>query len=219
MLNIAKTFALMGKLSNNIEHHGEKDVTAFDLPISGIELTQEQLNELLDDPQACAALYNTTGTGEIEPAIPLMNPHPLHETFEGALVAFKIGEMEFSLQDCRISKVAIELQRGGVSKVEFSLRVRPEKDKQLTAFLGHQNREIRIDVQDAKIVQKGGRAQPDLFIGGEASTGAVINGTGPLTEDAIGKAQATALENSRAAAPAEAKAAKKAKRSAHTAAH
>lgn len=36
MLNIAATHAILGKIANNIENHGEEEVTAFDIPVTGI---------------------------------------------------------------------------------------------------------------------------------------------------------------------------------------
>jgi hypothetical protein len=197
MLNIALTHAHMGKLANNIEHHGAEDKNAFDLPITEIELSREQLNQLFDDAHAERALYNTTGTGDIEPALPAINPIKLHEAYK-AVVAFNIGGLEFTLQECKISNLELELQRGGVSKLSFTLRVRPEKDKQFLAFLGHQNRTIKLDVQDATIAEKGGRKQPDLFKGdkGDDTVPGPLEGAGPQSEADIGRAQAEALDRS-----------------------
>ncbi|MEP7314259.1 MAG: hypothetical protein ABI859_16870 [Pseudomonadota bacterium] len=210
MLNIALTTAHMGKLANNIEHHGAEDKNAFDLPISEIELSLEQLRQLFDDAHADVALYNTTRTGDVEPYLPIMNPHPIHGDFKDAVALFNIGGLEFTLQGCKISKLELELQRGGVSKLSFTLRVRPEKDKQFLAFLGHQNRTIKLDIQDAKLAEKGGREQPSLF-DGDTNGQPPIDGRAPQSDEQIGKAQADALARS---TPAKA-AAKKASKSTH----
>lgn len=199
MLNFVKRHVHMGKLSSNIEHHGAEDKNAFDLPITEHEVSLEELNQLFDDPHAEHALYNTTRTQDIEPFLPIINPIKLHESYK-AVCAFEIGGLEFTLQECKISNLALELQRGGVSKLSYTLRVRPEKDKQFLAFLGHQNRTIQLDVQEASVAEKGGRKQPSLFDGAsDKQSGDIVPGPldiGPQTEADIGRAQAAALDRS-----------------------
>ena len=198
MLDISQTHAHMGKISNNLEKHGTDDVTAFDIPISGILLDREQLNDLLEDPHADRWMFNETKSGAIEPATRAFEPRVLKDTFEKAVVVFTVGKAEFTLADCKIQGIELDPENGGNTRVAFKLRVRPENDKQILALLGHQNREIKIDVAEATVAEKGGRKQSDLFAGGESDAK-------PDDEQdehaAAGEAQAKALNGSPAKTP------------------
>jgi hypothetical protein len=159
----------MGKIANNIETHGDEEKTAFSFPVTGLMLTREQLNELLDDPHADRALFNTKRSGEIEPNLRALLPHHIEQNFEGATVRLKVGELKFVLKGCKVKEVELKPQNGGNTEVSFKLYLRPEDDKQILALLGHQRREIRIGVADAKVIEKGDGAQKDLDLRDEGS--------------------------------------------------
>jgi len=161
MLNIRETYAQMGKLSNNLENHGEEEVTAFDIPISGIALTGEEFNALLEDPYADRWLF-TDKADLRESNVTRFKPLELIDTFDDALVQMTINEQQFKFAGARIKGVTFEARRGGDVMLSFDVRVRPENDKEILALIGFQNREIKIDVQDAKIAVKGGRKQQEL---------------------------------------------------------
>lgn len=161
MFNIAETYAQMGKISNNLEKHGEKDVTAFDIPISAVTLKPEQFNALSEDAYADRWLFSDKADIR-EPNLSKFEPLVLRDTFEEALVAMKVGGDAFSFADARIKDVQFEGKRGGDILCSFNVRVRPENDKQILQLIAYQNREISIDIQDAKVCMKGGRRQQEL---------------------------------------------------------
>jgi hypothetical protein len=163
MLSIAKTHAILGKVANNIEYRGDEEVTAFDIPVSGILLDLEQVKTLLDDPYADRWLFNETKSGAIEPVTRALEPRVLKDAFEGAKVCFHIGKAEFTLTDCKIQGVTLDPENGGNTKVNLKLRVRPESDKQILLFMGHQNREVSLEIAEAKVSLKGNKKQLDAF--------------------------------------------------------
>jgi hypothetical protein len=163
MLNIQQTFAMMGKIANNLEKHGEEDVTAFEVPLEAITLTREQFNALIEDPYADRWLF-TDKADMREPNLVKFKPLELVDTFEEALVSMTFGETAYLFHDCRIKGVTFEGKRGGDIMLAMSVRIRPENPEQILALIDYQNHEIRIDVQDAKIVLKGGRKQQELAL-------------------------------------------------------
>lgn len=163
MLNIQKTFAMMGKISNNLEKHGEEDVTAFEVPIDAIALTAEAFNALIEDPYADRWLFNDKAEMR-EPNAAKFKPLEMLDTFEEAVVSMTLGDKEHMFHDCRIKGVTIEAKRGGDIMLGFSVRIRPENPEQIITLIDYQNHEIKIDVQDAKVVLKGGRKQQELVL-------------------------------------------------------
>lgn len=163
MLNIQTIFALMGKLSNNLERHGEDEVTAFEVPVQGITLSAEAFNSLMEDPYADRWLFSDKADMR-EPNAVKFKPFEMIDTFEEAVVTMTLGEKAFTFHDCRIKGVTIEAKRGGDIFLGFSVRIRPENPEQIIQLIDYQNHEIKIDVQDAKVVLKGGRKQQELAL-------------------------------------------------------
>lgn len=162
MLNITETYCQMGKISNNLETHGEKEVTAFDIPISGITLTSEEVNALLEDPYADRWLFNTAKDVR-ESNVAKFEPLTLVDSYKDATVSLTMSTGAlFTFQKSQISSVTLEPKRGGETIAGFKLRIRPENDQQILELLEHQNHQVRIDVADAKVQLKGGRNQQEL---------------------------------------------------------
>jgi hypothetical protein len=154
MLNIAPIHAVLGKISNNIENHGDEEVTAFDIPVTGILLDREQLNALLDDSVADRVLFNKTRTGDVQPSLKCFAPFVLTDSFDGAVLSFSFGEAKkenFTLRDCKVKGVTLEPQNGGNTVVSLKIRVRPENDSQILMLMGHQNRGCQLGIAEAKV--------------------------------------------------------------------
>jgi hypothetical protein len=176
MLNIAMTNAIIGKVANNIEKNGEEDVTGFSFPVQGILLSIDQVKTLLEDPYADNWLFNRQAqSGIVEPITRALEPRVLKDHFDGATCGFKMGNSEFRLTNCKVSAVTLDPENGGNTKVTLKLYVRPENDKQILAFLGYQNREVQIEIAEAKVALKGGKKQTD-FIEDGAGNGSEPDG-------------------------------------------
>lgn len=193
MLNIAATHAIIGKIANNIENHGEEEVTAFDIPVTGILMDRPQINALLGESTADRVLFNTKRGGGVEPSLKCFAPFVLKDSYDGATVSFKFGEGakdQFTLKDCKVKGVTLEPQNGGNTVIDLKLRVRPENDKQILALLGHQNRECTLTIAEAKVATNAAaKKQMDMLDGGD--------GKGDEDEhEAAGEAQAEALRRS-----------------------
>ena len=57
ILNLEAKVCRMGKISNNLEHHGDEWVTAFTIPITGVMLTKEELNAFMHDKYCHASWF------------------------------------------------------------------------------------------------------------------------------------------------------------------
>jgi len=162
MLNIRETFAQMGKISNNLEKHGEDDVTAFDIPVSGITLTGEEVNALIEDPYGDRWLFNTVKDLR-EPNVAKFKPLEMLDSFEDATIVLTVPRgASYTFAGAKIKSITLDPQRGGETLVSFSVRVRPENDDQIVDLIDSQNREVKIDIADAKVMMKGGRKQQEL---------------------------------------------------------
>lgn len=180
MLSITTTFAMMGKISNNLEKHGEEDVTAFEVPVDAIALSAEAFNALIEDPYADRWLFNDKAEMR-EPNAAKFKPLEMLDTFEEAVIVMTLGEKAFTFHDCRIKSVTIDAKRGGDIMLGFSVRIRPENPEQIVTLIDYQNHEIKIDVQDAKVVLKGGRKQQELALSQPDDEQASESAPGELT--------------------------------------
>lgn len=193
MLNIEPTHAILGKIANNIENHGEEEVTAFDIPVTNILLDREQLNALLDDSVADRVIFNKTRAGDVQPALKCLEPFALKDNFDGATIQFNFGTgkgEKFTLKDCKVKAVTLEPQNGGNTVVTMKIRVRPENDNHILQLMGHQNRECTLSIAEAKVATTAAaKKQMDMLDGGD--------GKGDEDEhEAAGEAQAEALRRS-----------------------
>jgi len=162
MLSIRETYCQQGKLSNNLEMHGEEEVTAFDIPISGITLTGEEVNALLEDPYADRWIFNNSKDVR-ESNVSKFHPLQMIDAYEQATVVLTMSTgAAHTFANCKITKVTLEPKRGGEVIVGFSLRLRPENEQQILDLIEHQHHSIKIDVQEGKIALKGGRKQQEL---------------------------------------------------------
>ena len=166
MLNIRETYATQGKISNNLEMHGDLEVKVFDMRMEGIVFTGEEVNAFIEDPYADRWIFNSQKEirePNLEGGKIHFEPLRVVQQFEKAVVIMTMQSgATHTFHDCRIKNVELEPKRGGETLVSFDLRVKPENDQQLLDLLEHQHHQIKIDVQEAKVVLKGGRAQSEL---------------------------------------------------------
>lgn len=163
MLTLTDQHCTMGKIANNLEKHGDDDVTAFDIPIA-LVLHKEQYNVLNADQYSDRAFFNTV-RGVEEPADwtrsvtwPLRHAH----RYEGASITFVLSDSkEYAFEDCIVDKIQWEPKTGGVLDVTMQVRVRPGSDKQILALMHHQNRPVKVSIAEARIALKRG-LQRDL---------------------------------------------------------
>jgi hypothetical protein len=166
MLKLEKVICRLGKISNNLEKHGDEDVTEFNIPISGVLLTAKQLNDFMDDPHCDRAWFNTKGS--------LKEPMPwwqrgefsVSESLEAEACTIIVSgdqEIEFEaegkLPGCKISRITLAPQVGGMTEVCFQLQVRPGIGRENLLLQEHQNREVRLTIAKSRVALKRGKQQ------------------------------------------------------------
>lgn len=136
----------LGVIHNRTEKHGDEDVPAIDVPISGFAIGAEELNGLLQDPHAHRALFDTSKLPH-EPVFNCFKPLALKEKFHDADVTLHLGLglHSVTLTGCKLAKVKLEPALGGLVSLDFTAQrlANLEDVPKLLAFQGH---EIECDV-------------------------------------------------------------------------
>lgn len=211
MLNLDAVICRLGKISNNLEKHGDEDVTEFNIPVQGVLIPAGQLNALICDPHCDRSWFNTRGS--IREPMPWWSKGAfrLDDKFEAGVCTITVSgdrELEFKpekeLPACRISKIRLRPQVGGMTEVSFQLQVRPGIGQENLLLQEHQNREIRLTISKSEIARARGK-QEELPL----PAGGQMNGNGKYAEQGAAKPsrtgrkiQATARKRSRKQAAA-----------------
>lgn len=153
----------IGKISNNLEKHGDEDVTEFNLPVFDLILTNEQLGELYGDPYTHRSWFNING-GLQQPMDWLKAASPIGNDviFEGIEATIRLPsdeELEFS--NCRAKDFQFTGVVGG-TELTFKLQLCPGLGRENLLLQEYQNREVRLSIADAKIALKKKGRQKDL---------------------------------------------------------
>jgi hypothetical protein len=164
MLDLDLKHAQVGVVNNRIEKHGDKDVTAFDIPLT-VLLDPKELNNLLDDPYKHRALFDTKGD-VATPMFPEFSEFAMKHDLEGATVTLHLGHSGFEIEykDCCLKGLTLAPLHGGETQLDFKLQCNPQT-KHIVKLLDAQNTEIKVSVADAKIAEKKKRKQRELPLG------------------------------------------------------
>jgi hypothetical protein len=153
----------MGKISNNLEKHGDQDVPAFSIPITGLMLSKEQLCTLMRDKFVHQSWYNNKRDLQ-EPMDWCKNVTiKLDEHYDGATVAFKLQDdtvLEF--QNCKLGNIIPNATLGGLTAVDLQIQLIPGLERENLLLQEYQNREIKLSVSGAKVALKKGSKQQEL---------------------------------------------------------
>lgn len=151
----------LGVIHNRCEKHGEEEVPAIDVPITGFALTAEEFNGLLVNPFAHRALFDTS-KNPAEPVLTGIKPLGLKEKFHEAHVTLHLGLDRDSVKigPAKIAKVKFDPATGGLVSCDFTVQAVANLDDvpKLLAFQGH---EIECDV-DVDPSAKPVKSQQDL---------------------------------------------------------
>lgn len=183
ILNLDEKVCRMGKISNNLEKHGNEWVTAFSIPISGLLLTKDELNAFMCDKYCHTSWFDTKGNLVSPMAWWGEEDFAVSQEFESdALTVIVSGEkpLEFEadrpngdededddeegVPACSLSRITLRPQVGGMTEMRFSLYLRPGIGKTNLLLQDHQHREIKLTLSDAKAAAKKAR-QPELPMG------------------------------------------------------
>jgi len=179
ILNLEGKTCRLGKISNNLERHGEDYVTAFTLPFTELMLTKAELNSFMRDKLTHTSWFDTSkGNAAAEPmAWWGGESFYLSESFQADRAAIIVSgdrELEFESSgdpkedDYRpamvISKLVLTPQVGGMVEARGSLYLRPGIGKTNLALQDHQHREVKLTLVNARVTERD-KKQPQLPMG------------------------------------------------------
>lgn len=164
-MNVEPQFAIenaickMGKISINLEKHGEEEVIVFAIPISGAMLpadldSDDPANLIAGDPHFTRSVFNDN-KGFLEPMPWVRSPIRIPEKYEDAHVSIKLPSDEvLEFEGARIGNIETMPMPGGMVGVDFQVQLHPELDRVNLLLQEYQHHEIGISVLDAKIALK-----------------------------------------------------------------
>lgn len=156
-----------GKISINLEKHGDEEVIVFAIPITGAMLvaslsSDDPANVIAGDEHFTRSIFNNN-KGFLEPmkwvALPIRRP----EKYENAKVLITLPSDEvLEFEGARVGDIDQMPMPGGMVQHDFQVQVYPELDRENLLLQEYQHHEIKITVLDAKIALKKSKKQKDL---------------------------------------------------------
>jgi hypothetical protein len=154
----------LGKYSNNLEKHGNEDVSCWALPCHDIPVPTDQLNELAEDAHCSRAFFNDN-RGMLEP-MPWLRNFELNyvPTFEGANVriAFSENKEPEVFEKCKVKIMNPVPGINGITVCTLQVQLYPNR-RQKTLIDEHQKRKVRIWIADSTLAEKKNNKQNDMF--------------------------------------------------------
>lgn len=167
-LNLIDEHARMGKISNNLERHGDEDViTGFTLPLE-LRITRGQLQELMGEAFDAAVWVASpvSGGGSFIAAewVTRLLPFLLGgEVYEGVAAVMGLGGRELEFADSRVSHITLlAFGLGGIVQVGCHLYVRPGIGQENLLLQEYQEHEVAVSMSQGKLRVKADKRQQQL---------------------------------------------------------
>ncbi len=177
ILELVGKICRFGKISNNTESRGRDDWdTAFTIPVTGLLLTKDELNKFRRDKDTHASWFNIA-KGLATP-MPWWNGDgfPVSEAYEAQeLLIVVSGDREITLVGeeptdkddpdddgraaCKITKIVLTPQTGGVTEMRFHLTLRPGIGKNNLLLQEHQHREVKLTLVETYVKERAEKQQ------------------------------------------------------------
>lgn len=167
-LNLIDEHARMGKISNNLEKHGDSDViTGFTLPLE-LRITRGQLQELMGEAFDAAIWVQSavSGGGSFVGADWTVRVLPLvigDETYVEVAAVLGLGGRELEFADSKVSKIELlAFWLGGITVMKCHLYVRPGIGTENLLLQEYQEHEVAVSMTQGKLRVKADKAQQNL---------------------------------------------------------
>lgn len=167
-LNLIDEHARMGKISNNLEKHGDSDViTGFTLPLE-LRITRGQLQELMGEAFDASVWVPSpvSGGGSFIGADWTVRVLPLvlgDETYVEVAAVLGLGGREIEFADCKLSKIELlAFGLGGITALKCHLYVRPGIGSENLLLQEYQEHEVAVSMTSGKLRVKADKAQQQL---------------------------------------------------------
>lgn len=149
-------------INTRTEKHGEENVPGVDIPLSAIFLEKDEVNNLLQDPDAYDALYTEDRSKQLEPRFLTIEPIRLSDKFTGARVTISVNGgdgVDFVLKPAKISKIALSPQVGGLTLMSCTVQGNPSDHTDVLALL---NLKCRVQIIGANLEEVAAEPELDL---------------------------------------------------------
>lgn len=169
VLDLAKRPAKITHVNPRLERHGDSSVLAIDIKLDGIHLEPDELNALLDDKHAHAALFVSASKGKAaEPMFRQLKSFELVDKFEdcSAVIGLGLSDIEIEFEDVKVASVKLTPQVGGQTLMECSVQTEVDEADDVARLLEQLEAEGSVALLfGAKSKPKGKKAQKDLDLG------------------------------------------------------
>lgn len=158
--------ARMGKISNNLELHGEAQsvITGFTLPLE-LQVPRQQLITLMGEAFD-RSVWTIDSTGMLVGVDWARRLLPLElgdETYVGVAAVLSLGGRELEFADSRVSKITLlAFGNGGITHVKCHLYVRPGIGSENLLLQEYQEHEVAVSMSAGKLRVKADKAQQQL---------------------------------------------------------
>jgi hypothetical protein len=160
-----------GSINTRTEKHGEENVPGIDIPITEVMLTKEELNALLQDPDAHDAFFTDERGDQLEPRFVLLSAFSIAGKFSGAKVTLAppVGDGEaLVLKPAKVSKMVLVPQVGGLTAMSCTIQGNPPEHLDVIGLL---NQKTRISILNGEREAKVEQPELDLTHKDQASEG------------------------------------------------
>lgn len=182
-LNLTKRPAKIGKSVNTrTEMHGDEEVPAQDIPLTGIVLNAHELSAVTDEETAATGLFKMDGDQYV-PRIANADPMTLSHKFTGATVKISGGGLPVTTyHNAKIKGFVLTAQSGGMTLMSCTLQVNPEDGDPSAQQLI--NKKISVTMK-AELEADPGEDEPELPLDHQDSAGEAVplEGRVPETPD------------------------------------
>lgn len=154
ILELTKRHAKVAHLNVREEKHGDDSVTAVDIKLSEIVLEKDDLNALLAEKHAHAALFNQAKAGAlIEPVFKRFAPFAFTEKFVdcAATLYLGLGAQAFELEDVKLASIKLECVSGGQTMLSLTLQHELDDSEILASLADQLGRECSVEITFGKL--------------------------------------------------------------------
>lgn len=195
MLELNTRPCMIGVINARSEKHGAEDVPAFDIPLSSIMLSADELVTLTSVALIHRALFDTSGGKLPDPLLPMFKPLQLRDTFKdvGVSIVVGINQVEFNLGNTKIKSITLKPQFGGQTAMACTVQFAPKDLDAFTALFGFMNHDATVQLAGGSVDKDAPKQQqlPMPIDGGSITDS--IDAPQAMSDAEIGEAQALAL--------------------------
>ncbi len=155
-------------INSRTQKHGEENIPAFDIPLVGIMLTQDELNALMNEKLTSIAWFNDRTDGLPEPLFKNIKHFALTDSYENCSVTIAVGlkEQLFELdEDVKIVKLKLAPCVGGLTELKLTVQAKIEHSN--TGLFEWLSKDCYVELAFGELV-KANPKQPELNLGVDA---------------------------------------------------